>query len=68
MVMKLLIHDVRFGEPFQVRPCGLWRPLLLLAQWLSAWLLLDRQATVSAAGGRTAEGCNGVVWLSCGVG
>ncbi len=50
MAMKLLIHDVRFGEPFQVRPCGLWRPPLLLAQWLRAWLLLDRQATVSAAG------------------
>ena len=50
MVMKLLIHDVRFGEPFQVRPCGLWRSPLLLAQWLRAWLLLDRQATVSAAG------------------
>ena len=50
MVMKLLIQDVRFGEPFQVRPCGLWRPPLLLAQRLRAWLLLDRQATVSAAG------------------
>ena len=36
--------------PSAVRPCGLWRPPLLLAQWLRAWLLPDRQATVSAAG------------------